>query len=322
MSRYYPFTILLAIFLAVLAIPVTGGMAQNATPVNHLVEPGAVLVNVSPVNPVSYSAGISIEDAPDIDYSAYSEIYGTSPHVSVITAQLYLNGKPYNQSNIPITFTSDNDSVAVLEPMDRTRPSDEHGQAKILLISNNTVGIVNITASSRISYSHEIKDTCTVHVVGWGTVSGVVTDKNKNGVPYAKVTLWVWNGTDNVGVLRAPDNPQLTSDGRTAAIGTYTFSRVPRGTYNLTAERDGHVYYAMVYMNVGTYTANVAFPDYVYPALITPTPTPEPVVTPTPVSSPTAAPPVDGLPVPGMGAVLSVLAVVASAGMAVLARKK
>ncbi|WP_424359774.1 carboxypeptidase regulatory-like domain-containing protein [Methanocella sp. MCL-LM] len=323
MSRYGLISILLAIFLAMLVVPVVG-MAQNATSTN-LTEPGTALVNVSPVVPVSCSTGISIADATDINYSAYSEIYGTSPHVSVITAQLYLNGKPYNRSNIPITFTSDNDSVAVLESLDRTRPSDEHGQAKILLISNNTVGMVNITASSKISYSHEIKDTCSVWVVGWGTVSGFVTDKNKNGVPNAKVTLWVWNGTSNVGVLRAPDNPQLTNDGSTAAIGTYTYSRVPKGTYNLTAEKDGHVYFAMVYMNVGTYTANVAFPDYVYPALITPTPTPEPVITPVPSEAPTTVPTAassSGLTIPGMGAMLTVLALVASLGIAAIALKK
>lgn len=323
MSRYGLLSILLAIFLAMLVIPMAG-MAQNTTSAN-LTAPGTDLINVSPVTTVACSTGISIADATDVNYSAYTDIYDLSPHVSVITAQLYLNGKPYNRSNIPITFTSDNDSVAVLEPMDRTRPSDEHGQAKILLISNNTVGLVNITASSKISYSHEIKDTCTVWVVGWGTVSGVVTDKNKNGVPYAKVTLWVWNGTENVGIIRLPDNPQLTNDGSTAAIGTYTFSRVPKGTYNLTAEKDGHVYFAMVYMNVGTYTANVAFPDYVFPALITPTPTPEPVITPVPSETPAASPSAtssSGLPVPGMGAMVTLVALIASLGIAVFAQKK
>ncbi len=238
------------------------------------------------------STTFTVEDAnrSEINYSAYDSIYGTSVHVSVITAQLYLNDRPYRQANIPITFTSDNDSVAVLEPLDRTRPSDDNGSAKILLISNNTVGYVNITATVNPQF-FERSDTCTVRVVGWGTVSGMVTDKNKNGVPYAKMTLWVWNGTDNVGILRSPDNPQMTvAESTIAAPGTYTFTYVPAGVYNLTAEKDNHTYFAMVYLTVGTYTANVAFPDYVYTARIPPTVTPTPVPTATPTSTATPTP--------------------------------
>ncbi len=319
MSRFGVLSGWLAILLVLLAIPVTG-MAQNSSQEN-LTPSGTELINVSPVVQLAGSNGITIADATDINYSAYDSYYGSSAHVSVVTAQLFYNGKPYNRSDIPVTFTSDNDSVAVLEPMDRTRPSDSHGQAKILLISNNTKGIVNITASSKISYSHEVRDTCTVHVVGWGTVSGVVTDKNKNGVPDAKVTLWVWNGTANVGIINTPDNPQLTNDGSTAAIGTYTFSRVPVGVYNLTAEKDGHVYFAMVYMNVGTYTANVAFPDYVFPGLILPTPTSTPVVTPAPSPTESTSPsatPASGLPIPGMSAVVALISLVGALAVLVL----
>jgi hypothetical protein len=239
------------------------------------------------------STTFTVEDAnqSEINYSLYDSIYGTSVHVSVITARLYLNGQPYNQSNIPITFTSDNDSIAVLEPLNRTRPSDANGTAKILLIANNTVGYVNITAKVNPQF-FERSDTCTVRVVGWGTVSGVVTDKNQHGVPDAKMTLWAWNGTGNVGVLGIPDNPQLTNEGRTATIGTYTFTYVPAGVYNLTAEKDNQTYFAMVYLTVGTYTANVAFPDYIYTAYIPPTvtPTPGPSATPTPTPTPTPAP--------------------------------
>ena len=256
------------------------------------------------------SATFTVEDAnqSEINYSAYDYIYGTSVHVSVITAQLYYNGTPYHQGNIPITFTSDNDSIAMLEPYNRTRPSDANGSAKILLIANNTVGDVHITASAE-QYNGmmpPISDTCTVRVVGWGTISGVVTDKNQNGVPFAKMTLWVWNGTDNVGIARAPDNPQLTNDGSTAAIGTYTYTYVPAGLYNLTAEKDNNTYFAMVNLTVGTYTANVAFPDYVYTARLPPTvtPTPVPAVTPKPTPRPTATP----TPSPGFEVAAAVVA--------------
>ncbi|HEY3274289.1 MAG TPA: carboxypeptidase-like regulatory domain-containing protein [Methanocella sp.] len=267
---------------------------------------------------VGSSTTFTVEDAnrSEINYSAYDSIYGTSVHVSVITAQLFLNGQPYHQANIPITFTSDNDTIAVLEPYNRTRPSDANGSAKILLIANNTVGYVNITATVNPQF-FERSDTCTVRVVGWGTVSGVVTDKNKNGVPYAKVTLWIWNGTDNVGILRSPDNPQLTvAESTIAAPGTYTFTYVPAGVYNLTAEKDNHTYFAMVYLTVGTYTANVAFPDYVYPAYIPPTVTPTPVPTATPVPTPTPTP----TPKPSPG--FEVFGVIAAMGFLALAVKK
>jgi hypothetical protein len=275
--------------------------------------PSAVAEEPGPnVTLVSGSPAFSIEDAnrSEVNYSAYDYIYGQSAHISVITAQLYLDGRPYNMSGIQVTFTSDNDSVAVLEPLNRARPSDEHGQAKILLISNNTVGIVNITASANPT-GFTIRDSCTVRVVGWGTVSGVVTDKNKNGVPYAKVTLWRWSESGNQTMLVTGDNPQLTNDGSTAAIGTYTFVYVPQGIYNVTAEKDGHVYYAIVYMTVGTYTANIAFPDYVYLAPITPTPA-APTATPAAASPTPAATPA---PTPAPGA----LAALAMIGLACLA---
>lgn len=293
MSRYGFALLALTAFVSLLMIAPHLASGQEYTP---------------NVTLVGSSTMLSLEDAnrSEVNYSAYDYLYGTSVHVSVITAQLFLNGKPYNISGIPITFTSDNDTIAVLEPMNRTRPSDEHGQAKILLIANNTIGYVHITARANPTF-FEITDTCTVHVVGWGTVSGVVTDKNQNGVPYAKMTLWHWNGEGrpNEAMLHAPDNPQLTNDGRTAAIGTYTYTYVPAGLYNLTAEKDGHEYFALVNMTVGTYTANVAFPDYVYTVPVTPTPTPASTATSSPVPSGSPTP----TPAPGFGSAIALAAI-------------
>jgi len=253
----------------------------------------------SPVTLAYPGTSFSIEDAQNINYSAYDALGAQSVHVSVITAQLYLNGVPYHMANIPITFSSDNDSVAVLEPNNRTRPSDANGQAKILLIAHNRTGFVNITARSMIIPGHELSDTCTVRVVGWGTVSGIVTDQNRNGIPDATVTLWLWNGTTNVRTLVSHDNPQLSNDGRTAAIGMYTFVYVPTGSYNVTAEKDGHVWYRLFDMleGEGTVTANVAIPDYVFISPATPTPAPS-LVSPTLTPSSTSTPlPTPALPV-------------------------
>jgi hypothetical protein len=244
----------------------------------------------SPVSLEYPCASFTVEDAQNINYSIYDELGAQSIHVSVLTAQLYLNGVPYHMANIPITFSSDNDSVAVLEPNNRTRPSDASGQAKILLIANNTIGLVNVTAKSMIIPGHELSDTCTVRVVGWGTVSGIVTDQNRNGIPDATVTLWLWNGTANTKMLVSRDNPQLSNDGSTAAPGMYTFVYVPVGSYNVTAEKDGHGYYRLfdLHEGQGTVTANVAIPDYAYIAQATPTPVPS--LTPTPGPSATATP--------------------------------
>ncbi len=255
----------------------------------------------SPVTIENCSPAFTIEDAYGINYTIYDELGAQSVHVSVITAQLYLNGAPYRMAGIPITFSSDNDSVAVLEP-NRTRPSDANGQAKILLIARNHSGWVNITAESEIIYGHRLKDTCRVRVVGWGTVSGIVTDQNRNGIPDATVTLWVWNGTANVRMLAAHDNPQLSNDGRTAAIGMYTFVYVPAGSYNVTAEKDGHVYYRLfdLHEGQGTVTANVAIPDYVYVKPATPTPMPSATPTLPPSSSPKPTPSTSALFVIGV----------------------
>ncbi|HTX43122.1 MAG TPA: carboxypeptidase-like regulatory domain-containing protein, partial [Methanocella sp.] len=232
------------------------------TPATLAEEPQNKTLYWSPVSIAFPSPSFTVEDAQNINYSIYDELGAQSVHVSVITAQLYLNGAPYHAANIPITFSSDNDSVAVLEPNNRTRPSDANGQAKILLIARNRAGLVNITAESEIIPGHRLSDTCTVRVVGWGTVSGIVTDQNRNGIPGANVTLWLWNGTANTEMLAAHDNPQLSNDGRTAAVGMYTFVYVPVGSYNVTAEKEGHSYYRLfdLHEGQGTITANVAIP--------------------------------------------------------------
>jgi PGF-CTERM protein len=225
---------------------------------------------------------------------------------SVITAQLYLNGNPYRRPNVPITFFGDNDTRAYL-PTVKTNLSDANGAATILLTSNMSKGIVNITAFSQVTVVNNLTDTCQVTVVGWGTISGMVTDKNKNGVPNATVKLWrttsndsgVWSTT----LYPSPENPQQTvSRPEVAAIGTYTYYRIPSGIYNVTAEKadasgNNHIWFAIVNLTVGTATNNVAIPDLVIatPPVATPVvtavpATPTPVVTAAPTAIPTPTP--------------------------------
>jgi len=298
--------LILACFLACACLACT--MAVNAQETQN-----NTTLYWSPVTLEYPCASFTVEDAQEINYSIYDQLGAQSVHVSVITAQLYLNNAPYHMAGIPITFSSDNDSIAYLEPDNRTRPSDANGQAKILLIAHNHTGFVNITAESEIIFGHKLSDTCTVRVVGWGTVSGIVTDQNRNGIPNANVTLWIWNGTSNVKMLPAADNPQLSNDGRTAAIGMYTFVYVPVGSYNVTGEKEGHSYYRLLdmYEQSGTVTANIAIPDYAYLAPSAPTPTPNATVVPS-----TAAPSDTPRPVPTpMLPVLAVLGVIAVAAL-------
>ena len=226
---------------------------------------------------------------------------------SVITAQLFLNGKPYKRSGVYVTFFGDNDTIATL-PSVKTNMSNTQGQASIILTSNQTKGDVTVTGYAKISISRNLTDDCIVHVVGWGTISGMVTDKNKNGIPNATVKLWTtqWaNGTyENVKLVKTPENPQQTvSRESIAAIGTYTYYRVPSGIYNLTAEKTDsagnvHMWFAWVNLTVGTATNNVALPDYV--VSIVPTGTTAPIATPTQsaVATPTTVPTQASTPTP------------------------
>jgi len=244
-----------------------------------------------------------------------------------IVAQLMLNGLPYKRANIAVTFESDNDTVATL-PKVKTNITDLNGQAWILLTSNNTVGKVNITGTAAIMYNHNLSDTCMVRVVGWGTVSGIVTDQNKVDIPNADVTLWhvQWNESlarwENTEWVKIPENPQKSNDGRTAAIGMYTYYRVPWDVYNVTGEKENHSWYAMfvlgpwptdvdAYTNAtyvpaseyGTATHNIAIPDYSY----IPPPTATPIVTaaPTATVAPTAVPTPTAKPTPGFETVFA-----------------
>jgi hypothetical protein len=76
----------------------------------------------------------------------------------------------------------------------------------------------------------------------------------------------------------------------------YTYYRVPWGLYNVTAEKEGHIWYAVFTLgpggDIGTATHNIAIPDYAYmPAVsgtVTATPAPyqaQDHATPTPAPS-------------------------------------
>ena len=106
--------------------------------------------------------------------------------------------------------------------------------------------------------------------LGWG-LSGIVYDQNKVPLPGAVVTIYKSTG-EKLGIA---DNPQYSSNGTTGAAGSYMFRSVPAGHYNVTAEKEGRLWYATVDWgeNASLDNVNIAIPDFSFmPGTATPTP--------------------------------------------------
>lgn len=83
------------------------------------------------------------------------------PSSTLITTQLYLNGKPYKRSGQTVNFTVDNSAVGTLPQASNT--TDEEGRATILLTAASA-GTVNVTSYMKIGISRNLSDTCSVQV--------------------------------------------------------------------------------------------------------------------------------------------------------------
>lgn len=131
---------------------------------------------------------------------------------------------------------------------------------------------------------------------------------NPGDVKGAVVTLYYYNpvtaGKGAIVPLPDGQNPQeVIWDETKATPGTYTFYKVPQGNYYVEAVHGNHTWFALVTVDQGTSTANVAIPPYndsgfnttPYPQAppsaaptaipsenASPTPTPTPRVTPSP----------------------------------------
>jgi hypothetical protein len=152
-----------------------------------------------------------------------------------------------------------------------------------------------------------------------GSITGIVTSSNNAAVPGATVTLWAI--VDNISAQAAiSNNPQFTSNFSSSLPGTYAFTNVPPGRYNITASWGGHSFYNEVNLTGGTVTANVVIPEYIDVLAIkeaTPIPTPKSYYTyvPVRVSSPL---PQATTKSPGFEGLMIVIAI----PIAVLARKR
>jgi PGF-CTERM protein len=288
--------------------------------------------NYYSLNKTMTSAGFIVLHVPlpdEIRVTPNPDVILVGGDFSVITAKLYLNGNPYRVKNQPIGFMSNNDSIAFL-PVVKDNVSDANGEATIVLTSAMTKGSVVVTAFSQITVVRNLTASCIVNVVGWGTISGMVTDMNKNGVPNATVTLYyttqnasgvfndytrgnngVGNAPGNNGLVRTPENPQKTVQrAEVAAIGTYTYFRIPSGIYNVTAEKadasgNNRMWFAIVNLTIGTATNNIAIPSLVINVPTTPSVTPIITAIPSATPTPTPSPSPTATPTPGFEVVFA-----------------
>jgi hypothetical protein len=144
----------------------------------------------------------------------------------------------------------------------------------------------------------------------------------------AVVTLYYYDpATGEKGErVEMPDNPQYVQwDEQAAAPGTYTFTRVPEGTYYIEAVHGNNSWFAIATVYRGTTTANVAIPPKNWTLDPTTAPSTTVIVTPSPSATPVQAtatprPSPTSTPAPGMEAAAAL------AGIAIisfyLARKK
>ena len=145
-----------------------------------------------------------------------------------------------------------------------------------------------------------IKMTASPAPVVTGSISGAVFDMGRQGIPDAKVTLYVTAKLNNRYVNKLPasvdNNPQYTT-----ADGAFVFENVPKGTYNVTVEKNGKIADMIVNVTEGTISPEIFMRDYIHviPS-VSYQPSPTPVITPTPspVLTPSPKPSVKPTPTP------------------------
>ena len=88
------------------------------------------------------------------------------------------------------------------------------------------------------------------------SISGIVRDDHDNGISGAKVTLYNGNIVDkqfvNSNIVDTSNNPQMTGD--SPIKGMFVFTRLPKGAYNITVEKDGYVSSQMILADGGSGT--------------------------------------------------------------------
>ncbi len=188
---------------------------------------------------------------------------------SVITAQLYQDGAPAHISGIVVYFDQSDASKGDLQSSSVS--TDTNGAATTYYTSKANDGSTSIRAYITSSQDGSIlaQDNVQLSIVISGSISGIIEDSKGNLIPYANVSLW-----QNGQLVRIPENPQQSGDGRGIALGSYNYYRVPLGQYTVTAEKEGHKLSVSINLVGNGVTADIALSDYTYNAPATPTPTP------------------------------------------------
>lgn len=228
-------------------------------------------------------------DLYTIEVSANPNIILMGGDTSIITAQLYYNGALASTSGITVHFESSNPAAGSLPSSTTTNSNGAASQT----LTSGSAGSTNVRAYIDFGNSVIKEDTVQVTVLGYGTITGVVRDRNGNGIPNATVKLMTGDQ-----LYSSPENPQMASS---INAGKYTFNRIPYGQYTVTAVKadasgTNHQASSSVNLNAGSVTIDVTLSDYPVSAAATPTPAPTPAPTPTtaptttPTTSPTATP--------------------------------
>lgn len=135
-----------------------------------------------PVGSTTTSSGFEVQHIPmpdEVRLSVQPDTILAGGNVSVITAQLYLNGVPYHRTGVTISFFTDNDTRAYL-PAEKKGTTDANGRTTINLTSGNATGDVNVTGYSTIGISRNITGICAARIVS--PVDGNVTAANSTGI--------------------------------------------------------------------------------------------------------------------------------------------
>lgn len=200
-----------------------------------------------------------------------------------ITAQITLDGGPYPLNGTRVYFTTGNSSVATIDTDDFVL-SNPDGKATVNLTAINP-GDVTIKAYA-ISSKSSIFDSKNFRVSGFGSISGLITDKAYGGIEGATVTLYYLDNNNKGSLVQVADNPQTTSDDVVGTAGLYRFQNVPQGSYYVEATIDGKSGHSIVRDTADGQSVNIHIEDYSTAPEVTPAPTVE--ATPTAIVSPDA----------------------------------
>jgi len=217
---------------------------------------------------------------------------------TVVEFQLYLQGEPYIVEGFNVEFNIVDKSIAsFVDGTGSYSTTTIAGRANATIVSHEKTGITELFVRSCNQ-----QESMTINVLGYGSISGFITDTHQHALPGAIVTLYPnahhnatsgqWEHDPNTTAIDpfVPDNPQCAGNGSAGPAGAYVFSNVPLGTYRVEVDassisgNDSHRYFAIVDILVeGSATANVVIPGHVV------TSTPESTITQTATTPSTAS---------------------------------